>query len=99
MSYGATAWVISKPVLDADPAALDRFLDPLVALRLQLKGDLAATGPHDAAVQQDVHVVGRDVVEDALVVGDYDDRLVGGTKPVHALGDDPQGVDIQPGVG
>src|SRR3990172_2881688 len=97
MSCAATAWVISRPALDADPAALDRVLDPLVALRLQLKGELAAAGADDSAVQQDVDVVGRDVVEDALVVGDDDDRLAGGAKPVHTFGDDLQGGGVHPG--
>src|SRR3990172_9222134 len=89
---------MSGPVLDADSAALDGFPDPLVALRLQLKGELASAGPDDAAVQQDVNIVRRDVVEDSLVVGDDYDRLLRAAERVDPRGHDLQGVDIQPRV-
>src|SRR5262249_32068224 len=42
----------------------------LVALLLQEQGQLLAARPHDPALGQDVDVVGDDVVEQSLVVGD-----------------------------
>ena len=79
-----------------DPAA-----ERLVALPLELLGQLEPAGGHDAAVDQDVHVVGRELVEQALVVGDEHDAELG---PVladlpDAAGDRAQGVDVEAGVG
>jgi hypothetical protein len=44
--------------------------EPGVALLLELERQLLAAGADDAAVDQHVHEVGHDVVEQALVVGD-----------------------------
>src|SRR5687767_2537979 len=44
---------------------------PVVAALLQLQRQFLATGPGDAAVDQHVHLVGDDVVEQSLVVGDH----------------------------
>lgn len=47
--------------------------DPAVAFFFEFKGQFGPAGAHDSAVDQDVHKVGHDVVEQALVVG-YDDH-------------------------
>ena len=58
-----------------------------------------ARGPchpgHDPAGGQDVHVVGRDVVEQPLVVGDQQHAHVRVELRVDALGDDAQRVDVE----
>ena len=48
-----------------------------------------------------MHEVGREVVEQALVVGDQQDAELGpvGADLADALGDDAQGVDVEAGVG
>ena len=46
-----------------------------------------------------VHVVGHDVVEQPLVVGDDDDRALRAAHGVDAVGDELQRVDVEPGVG
>src|SRR5437016_2061466 len=53
-----------------------RVAHPLVAARLQVQGQLASSGLDDATFNEDVHEVGRDVVEDALVVRHQDERLI-----------------------
>ena len=60
-----------------------------------------AAAVDDAAVDEDVHTVGLQVVEQALVVGDQHDAEGGpiGAHLLHAAGDDLQGVDVEPGVG
>ena len=73
---------------------------PLVALVLQLVGQLGAARLDDPAAGEDVHEVGLDVAQDARVVGDQQDAGVAGlAEPVDALGDDAQRVDVQAGVG
>ncbi len=49
-------------------------LEPGVALLLQLQGQLLAARADDPAVDQHVHEVGHDVVEQPLVVGDHQER-------------------------
>ena len=49
------------------------FADPVVPLVLELLGELRAAALDDFPVEHDVDVVGLDVVEDALVVGDLED--------------------------
>ena len=44
-------------------------------------------------------LVGLDHVEDALVVGDDQDAHVGAGEAVDAVGDGPQRVDVEAGVG
>ena len=46
-----------------------------------------------------MHDVGFDVLEQPLIVGDNEERALGVAQRVDALGDDPQGVYVQPGVG
>ena len=46
-----------------------------------------------------VDEVGRDVVEQALVVRDQQDAEVRVEHRVHAVGDDPQGIDVEARIG
>ena len=73
--------------------------DPVVAARLELERKLLAAGLDDAARLHHVHVVGHDVVEQALVVRHQHDRVVLGGELVDAVGDDPERVDVESGVG
>src|SRR6185369_211687 len=75
-----------------------RGLQPLVALLLELEGEVLAPRLHDAAVQEDVHNVGDDVVEEALVVRDQHHRPLRRAELVHAGSNDAQGVDVEAGV-
>ena len=44
--------------------------DPAIAIFLELMGYLRAASHHDAAVEKDVHEIGLDLVQNALVMGD-----------------------------
>jgi hypothetical protein len=65
----------------------------------QLQREFRAAGFDDAAVRQHVDHVGRDVVEQALVVGDDQEGAVGRTQCVDAFGDVLQRVDVEAAVG
>src|SRR5215207_9755658 len=71
----------------------------LVPLGLQPVGQLGAAGLDDPPVDHHVDHVGGDVAQDAGVVGDQQDAELGAAEPVDALGHDPEGVDVQAGVG
>ena len=78
----------------------DRLGDEgLVAVRLELLGELRPAFPHDTPVDEDVHEVGLDVVEDPLVVRDDERAHLGADEVAHAARDDPQRVDVEAGVG
>ena len=49
----------------------------------------------DAAIRLAVYLVRHDVVEQALIVGDHQDRAVGAAQRIDAIGHDPQRVDVQ----
>src|SRR3954463_8541305 len=88
----------------ADNSGLDRLdgggEEAVVALGLEAVGELLAALLGDPAVDEDVHEVGLDVAQDAGVVRDEQHAGAGGLLgPVDALGDDAQGVDVEPGVG
>src|SRR5918992_5432482 len=80
-------------------AGAELLAHPVVALLLQLLGELLAARGHQPTVEHDVHVVGLDVPEYPLVVRDQDRRELRAAHLVDAPGDDLQGVDVQPGVG
>jgi hypothetical protein len=73
--------------------------DGCIALVLQTQGEVLATRRDDPAVGEHVHLIGRDVVEEPLVVGDEEDAEVRVELGVDAFGDDTQGVDVETGVG
>ena len=71
----------------------------LVALGLELVGELRAAVGDDTPVDEDVHEVRRDVVEDALVVRDHERARLGADELVHAVRDDLERVDVETRVG
>src|SRR5512143_1953831 len=73
--------------------------DPHVALRLQLVCQLRAARLDDPAVDENVDELRLDVIEDPLVVRDQQHAQVGSREGVHALRDDAERVDVEPGVG
>ena len=74
--------------------------EAVVALGLEAVGELGAALLGDPAVDEDVHEVGLDVAQDARVVRDEQDAGAGALLgAVDALGDDPQRVDVEAGVG
>ena len=58
-----------------------------------------AARSHDASILQHVHEIGLDVIQQALVVGDDDDRALGGAHRVHPFRNGPERVDVESGVG
>ena len=54
---------------------------------------------HDTPVDEHVHEIGGDVVEDPLVVGDHQGAHLRPDELLHAPGDDAERVDVEPGVG
>src|SRR5947207_12656606 len=73
--------------------------DRAVALVLEPQGKILAAALHDPALGQDMDDIRGDVVEQALVMGDQEHAELGVEHRIDALGDDPQGVDVEPGVG
>src|SRR5262245_42036658 len=74
-------------------------LDPVVTPGLQLEGQLPAARAHDAAVPQDVHDVGRHMVQEPLVVRHQEHRVVGPAELLDAARHDAQRVDVEARVG
>ena len=96
MPISATTWVSGVAI------RLTSYLlghESLVALGLELLGELGPAFAHDTPVDEDVHEVGLDVVEDALVVRDHERAHLGADEAAHAVCDDPERVDVEPGVG
>ena len=63
---------------------------------LQLQRQLRPARPDDAAVGQHMDMVGLHVIEQALIVGDQQHRLVGlAHDAVDAVADDAQRVDVE----
>ena len=46
-----------------------------------------------------MHMIRHDVVQQPLIMGDQNDHALGIAQAVDALGDDLEGIDVQPGVG
>src|SRR5690606_3539830 len=79
--------------------SLRRLADDIgVTILFQFKRQFLAARLHDAALRQNVNRIGYDVVEQALVVGDHDDRAIRRTQSIHTFSNDPQGVDVEAGV-
>jgi len=60
-------------------ACVNGFFDPVVTLLFQLVSQFRAARPYDASVEQNVNVIGRDVIENPLVVSHQDHSILGGT--------------------
>src|SRR5579883_192820 len=73
--------------------------DLLVARLVELKGQLWAAVLDDAATDQDVHEIGLNVVQKALIVRDHQRAQLAVALGVDPVGHDAQGIDIQAGVG
>ena len=73
--------------------------DRAVALVLEAERQVLAAALDDPALGEDVDDVRGDVVQQPLVVGDQQDAEVRVEHRVDALGDDPQGVDVEARVG
>jgi len=73
-----------------------RIFDPAVPFRLEFQSELLASGFDDAAIHEHVDSVGRDIVQQALVVSHQQDRPLGAAQAVDAVRNDPQGVDVKP---
>src|SRR5271168_4545 len=71
------------------------LLDPVVTPGLELEGERLVAALDDAPVDHDMHEVGNNVAEEALVVRDEEDAEVRPAQLVDPVGDDPQGVDVQ----
>jgi len=66
---------------------------------LELGGEVGAAGPDDPPVGEDVHPLGDEVVEEALVVGDDQRGAVRAPQRGDAGGHDSQRVDVEARVG
>src|SRR5680860_1444334 len=89
----------SEPLVARLASGADGLPYPLVALDVELHGELLGTAGDDPTALHDVNPVGDDVVEQALVVGDDEGAEVRAAGSVHALRDDLEGVDVEAGVG
>src|SRR5438445_13682543 len=70
-----------------------------VTLGFELLGEVGAARLSDASVEEDVHLVGVDVAQDARVVRDEQCADTSGPHLVDALADDPQRIDVEAGIG
>src|SRR5712675_1888297 len=75
------------------------FLVSGITLGFELEGELLAAGAHDAALRQHVYDIGHDVIEEPLIMGDYDHGALGRAQPVDPVGHHLEGVDVEAGVG
>ena len=66
---------------------------------LELVRERAIAAFDDAAVGEHVDLVRHDVIEQALVVRDHDERAVRRSHRVDAVGDHLERVDVEAGVG
>src|SRR5207244_4515389 len=62
---------------------LELFADPVVALLLELLGELLAARAHDAPLREDVDEVRHEVVQEPLIVRDQDHRVVLAAQRIH----------------
>jgi len=81
------------------PSSVAVRTECLVAFGFELVGELRAAVGDDAPAHEDVDEVRCDVVEDALVVRDHERTGVRSDELVDAVRHDPQGVDVEAGVG
>src|SRR5208282_3128203 len=67
------------------------LLDPVVAPGLERERERLVAALNDAPVDHDMHEVGDDVAEEALVVRDEEDAEVWAAQLVDPVGDDLEG--------
>src|SRR5215204_2277773 len=92
----SSAWIRASVI-----AGLDRDAPALVALGLEAVGELGTAGLDDATVDQQVHAVGLEVVEGALVVGDGQHAQVGLLLAhlLHAASHRLERIDVETRIG
>src|SRR5919201_6370261 len=92
----AVAWASSgvSSVLATDHRLLFDTVG-CVAVALQLVRDLGPAGAGDAALHEHVDDVRLDVVQEPRVVRDHEHAHLRPCQVVHAVGDDPERVDVE----
>jgi hypothetical protein len=63
------------------------FLDPIVSFLLELEGEFLVAAQFDPAPDYDVHVIGNDVVQKPLVMGDQKNSKPGTAQRINSVGD------------
>ena len=66
-----------------------------VSFFFQFQRQILIPGRDDPAVHKHVHMIGHDVVKQPLIMGDHYDASVRSTQCINAIGDNPEGVDVQ----
>src|SRR5215204_3137526 len=92
----SSAWIRASVI-----AGLDRDAPAFVALGLEAVGELGTAGLDDATVDQEVHAVGLEVVEEPLVLGDRQHTQVGLllANLLHAAGHRLECIDVETRIG
>ena len=75
------------------------MLNPFVAFGLEFEGELFGASLDNTSFVEHMDEIGDDVIEQALIVCDYDGGIVGAAQFVDAGGDDAEGIDVEAGVG
>ena len=83
----------------ASAGSRDVVPHPIVALFFELQGQILAAAELDPAAHHDVHVIGHDVVEQPLVMGDQEHAEIRPAQRVDAVRDDFERVDVEAAVG
>src|SRR2546429_3240044 len=73
--------------------------DPAVSVLLEVSREIRIPALRDLPVDEDVDDVRNDVVEQTLVVRDDEHRPLRATHRVDAVRHEPQGIDVESGVG
>src|SRR3712207_6733997 len=102
-SSSPSSWMVLSSGIPSASLALgagaELLAHPVVALLLQLLGELLAARGHQPTVEHDVDVVRLDVPQDPLIVRDDYRRELGSPQLVDPPRHDLQGIDVQPRVG
>src|SRR5437867_2610568 len=96
---GVWGAVMGRDICGASGAAGLVLDQPVVTLLFEFEGEFLAARFHDASFPENVHEVGDDVVQEALVVRDDERGVVRPLELVHARGHDAQRVDVEAGIG
>ena len=75
------------------------FPNPLITLRLEFERKFGTAAFNDAAIVQYMYIIGLDVIQHTLIVGDYQRAHIGSGQRIHTICNDTQRVNIQAGVG
>src|SRR5215218_2244105 len=105
-SSSPSCWMVLSSGIPSPPVAplalgagAELLAHPVVALVLELLGELLAARGDDPAVEHDVYPIRFNVSEYPLVVRDDDRAELRPAHLVDAPRDDLQGIDVQPRVG